>query len=174
MNHLDDLDTVEINNTAILAVIWVTTDRVATWVYGIRIDVGVSIDTTLEDVIFTGFNSTEIVSQESLDTENAIKIFNTLVVPSQDWRIIGGKVTVNKSIEENWVRLQHDPVHIGAAIGAGVGEVGWIIAGVTDFLARIVDEGIVDIVDRLHHESSEVNQNWIQTRRCVSQQFTRL
>ena len=153
------LDTVEINKTAILAVIWVTADRVAAWVHGIRIAVVVSIDTTLEDAMFTGFNSTEIVSQESLDTENTIKIFNTLVIPSPGWRIIGGKVGISNAFEESWVRLQHDPVHVGTGSGAGVGEVGWVIDSVTDFLVTIVDEGIVDSVDRLHHESSEVNQN---------------
>ena len=153
------LDTVEINSTAILAVIWITADRVASWVHGIRIAVVVSIDTTLEDAIFTSFNSTEIVSQESLDTKNTIKIFNTLVIPSPGWRIIGGKVGISNAFEESWVRLQHDPVHVGTGSGAGVGEVGWVIDSVTDFLVTIVDEGIVDSVDRLHHESSEVNQN---------------
>ena len=159
LNHLDDFDAVDISITAIPAVIWVTADRVTTWVRGKRIAVVVSVGTTLEHAAFARLNSGEVVRQESLDTENAIKISNTLVVPSPGWRILGGKVTVNNSIEESWVRLQHNPVHAGTAIGAGAREVGWIIDGVTGFLVRIADEGIVDIVNRLHHESSEVNQN---------------
>ena len=131
LDQLDDLDTVHISSTAIFAVARVTTDGVAIWVDGKRIAVVVSVDTTLEVSAFPGFNSAKVVRQESLDTENAIKIFYTLVVPSPDWIILCGLVDANKSIEESWVRLQHDPVHVGTHIRVGAGEVGWIIDGVT-------------------------------------------
>ena len=162
VDYLYDLDTVEIKKTAILTVVWVMADAGATCVNAMRIPVVVSVNTVLEVLDFPGLNFAEEVRQESLDSKySTIKIHNASVVPAQGWRISCGLVKGKKSCEESRVRLQHDPVYAGSCVGAGVGRevLGWIIDGVPDCLARIVDEVSVDAINGLHHEGCEVNQN---------------
>ena len=174
VDDLDDLATFNTKSTTILAVTWITAYRVATCISARRVAVVVSVDATLEEAVCTLVNPGEVVSQESLDSKNTIKVLNFLAVPSPVWRILSRNVGVNKGVVERRVRLHHDPVHVEPAIRVGVGKVGWIIVAEKDFLVRICEEVIVDIVHRLQHEGSEVNQNCIQTRQWVSQRFTRL